>query len=471
MPMIQRRSAPPANSSPAFYQLLVRVVQVADENIDSAALSAVLADIRDHFGFDSAFVYEHEPSGRLTLQESASTSGRTNPPESFTLDSVFTADQAAQLVDFPVLYTDAPGSAETDTTCRMRELFASKSMFVVFISDDVQAIVACVGMADTRRHEPPEDDELDQANMLFKPLAERARLRVYKRKLGYAVTTLESIMDHIGFDIYVNDFDTHEMLYANKSMAKPYGGWENMRGKTCFEALYSGQSDECTYCPKKHLIDEQGNPSKTYSWDYQRPFDGKWFRVISTAFTWMDGRLAHVISSTDIDEAKNNELLIKRMAYCDMLTGMPNRRKFEEDMQSALARVQADGEGIAIMFMDLDGFKQVNDVYGHNGGDYLLKHVADMFLENALTADRCYRYGGDEFIFLFENTSPTRACEYREAILGTLGRPFVLNDKEIACKGSVGIAHYPEDGTSYWQLLDKADEAMYRDKEQRKQSR
>ena len=107
----------------------------------------------------------------------------------------------------------------------------------------------------------------------------------------------------------------------------------------------------------------------------------------------------------------------------------------------------------------------------NNGGDYLLKHVADIFLKNALTADRCYRYGGDEFIFLFENTSPTRACEYRENILGTLGRPFVLNDKEIACKGSVGIAHYPEDGTSYWQLLDKADEAMYRDKEQRKQSR
>lgn len=469
--MVLRRSAPPVNSSPAFYRLLVRVVQAADENIDAAVLSAVLADIRDHFGFDSAFIYEHEPSGRLVLQESATVPGRTSPPESFTLDTVFTADQTAQLVDLPVLYTDAPGSAESDPTCRIRELFASESMFVVFISDEARAIVGCVGMADTRRHEPPEDDELDQANMLFKPLVERARLRVYKRKLGYAFSTLESIMDHIGFDIYVNDFDTHEMLYANKSMAQPYGGWERMRNKTCFEALYDGQSEECPYCPKKHLIDEGGNPSKTYSWDYQRPFDGRWFRVISAAFTWTDGRLAQVISSTDIDEAKNNELLIKRMAYCDMLTGMPNRRKFEEDMQSALARAQADGEGIAIMFMDLDGFKQVNDAYGHNGGDILLKHVADMLLENTLTADHCYRYGGDEFIFLFENTSPARASEYREAILETLGRPFALDGTQIACKGSVGIAHCPEDGTDYWQLLDKADEAMYRDKEQRKRSR
>lgn len=469
--MIQKRSAPPINSSPAFYELLVRIVQTVDENVDGTILSVALADVRDHFGFDSAFVYEHEPSGNLVLQEHACVPDHESLPNSFALGSVFSAEETASIVELPVLYTDVPGASEHDLLRPLCERFSSQTMFVVFIADDTETIVGCVGMADRRLHAPAEDEELDQANMLFKPFAERARLRIYKRKLSYAAAALESIMDHIGFDIYVNDFDTHEMLYANKSMTEPYGGWENMKDKTCYEALYDGRTEECTYCPKKHLIDEQGKPSKTYSWDYQRPFDSKWFRVISTAFRWTDGRLAHVISSSDIDEAKNNELLIERMAYSDTLTGMPNRRKLEDDLKRALSHMQHNREGIAVLFMDLNEFKQVNDVYGHSGGDALLTHVADLLQSNPLTSNHCYRYGGDEFIFLFENMSADCARKRGEAIADLVGSPFMLHGDQIACSGSVGLAHCPEDGSDYWNLLDKADESMYRNKEDRRRAR
>ena len=80
-------------------------------------------------------------------------------------------------------------------------------------------------------------------------------------------------MNNMGVDIYVNSFDSHDMLYANRSMVEPYGGIEHFWGKKCWEALYSDKTGECEFCPKRHLIDENGHPTKVYSWDYQRPFD------------------------------------------------------------------------------------------------------------------------------------------------------------------------------------------------------
>lgn len=114
-------------------------------------------------------------------------------------------------------------------------------------------------------------------------------------------------MNNMGVDIYVNSFDSHDMLYANESMAAPYGGIEHFEGKKCWQALYTDKTGECEFCPKRHLIDENGLPTKVYSWDYQRPFDKCWFRVFSAAFAWIDGQMAHVITSVDIDHQKKIE--------------------------------------------------------------------------------------------------------------------------------------------------------------------
>lgn len=78
-------------------------------------------------------------------------------------------------------------------------------------------------------------------------------------------------------------------------------------GKKCWQALYKDKTGECDFCPKKHLVDKNGHPTKVYSWDYQRPFDKRWFRVFSAAFAWVDGQMAHVITSVDIDHQKRIE--------------------------------------------------------------------------------------------------------------------------------------------------------------------
>ena len=144
-------------------------------------------------------------------------------------------------------------------------------------------------------------------HLILGSLSKEIAVREYKEREVRASKTLSSIMNNMGVDIYVNSFDSHDMLYANESMAAPYGGIEHFEGKKCWQALYKDKTGECEFCPKKHLIDENGHPTKVYSWDYQRPFDKCWFRVFSAAFAWIDGQIAHVITSVDIDQQKTIE--------------------------------------------------------------------------------------------------------------------------------------------------------------------
>ena len=144
-------------------------------------------------------------------------------------------------------------------------------------------------------------------HLILDSLSKEIAVREYKEREVRASKTLGSIMNNMGVDIYVNSFDSHDMLYANESMAAPYGGVQHFEGKKCWEALYTDKKGECEFCPKKHLIDENGLPTKVYSWDYQRPFDKCWFRVFSAAFAWIDGQMAHVITSVDIDHQKTIE--------------------------------------------------------------------------------------------------------------------------------------------------------------------
>lgn len=129
-------------------------------------------------------------------------------------------------------------------------------------------------------------------------------------------------------------------------------------GKLCWQVLFPGQSGPCEFCPQKHLLDENGNRGKVYVWDYQRPFDGTWFRVFSAAFRWVDGRLAHVVSSADITDNKRNEELIQYLANFDSLTGLPNRRKLINDCDNMIGHMR-DNAKAYLLFFDLDGFKAI----------------------------------------------------------------------------------------------------------------
>ncbi len=195
----------------------------------------------------------------------------------------------------------------TDTELDILQFHNVHSMLGRLVKDSDGRVVGIVGLADAEAENLFNPEQLYFLHTILDLIGKEVATREYQAREVRTRNTLESIMNNMGVDIYVNDFQTHEALYANNSMAEPYGGIRNFLGKKCWEVLYKGQTDECHFCPKARLIDENGNPTKVYSWDYQRPFDGTWFRVFSAAFNWIDGRLAHVITSVDITHQKTVE--------------------------------------------------------------------------------------------------------------------------------------------------------------------
>lgn len=152
-------------------------------------------------------------------------------------------------------------------------------------------------------------------------------------------------------------------------------------------------------------------------------------------------------------------------AYHDHLTGLPNRRLLQDRFQQALANAQRHGTGMALLFLDLDNFKPVNDSLGHDAGDRVLKAVAACLASCLREGDTLSRLGGDEFIILLLNiASAEEASAVAQKIIDTLSGLVPLEGKNIHLGGSIGISMFPKDGAGFEELLKNADAAMYRAK-------
>ncbi len=154
------------------------------------------------------------------------------------------------------------------------------------------------------------------------------------------------------------------------------------------------------------------------------------------------------------------------LAHHDSLTGLANRALFRERVSRAISHARRTEEQVAVMFLDLDHFKAVNDSLGHDVGDLLLERVADFLLESVREIDTVARLGGDEFAILIEKLGEENdAPVVSQRILDALARPIELNGHAISISASIGISFFPDDGDSLGQLLKAADGAMYRAKQ------
>jgi diguanylate cyclase (GGDEF)-like protein/PAS domain S-box-containing protein len=183
---------------------------------------------------------------------------------------------------------------------------------------------------------------------------------------------------------------------------------------------------------------------------------------LSTSEMILNGQRYFVCIARDITQRKIVEEATRHAAHHDYLTGLPNRALFLERLEYALPLAKRNAFKVALLFLDLDGFKQVNDHLGHANGDLLLQEVAGRLLELIRSSDVLARIGGDEFTFILNNIgNEENARLVANKIIEALSKPFSLAGHVANIGGSIGIAMYPDDGIESETLLNNADEAMY----------
>jgi len=177
-----------------------------------------------------------------------------------------------------------------------------------------------------------------------------------------------------------------------------------------------------------------------------------------------EGRIAKLVVGRDITERKKAQQLIHNMAYYDSVTNLPNRNMFKEHLINSLT-TNGENQELAVLFLDLDRFKVINDTKGHSTGDLLLKDVADRIRNTVKSDGLVSRQGGDEFLILLEGKKKEEIEKIAQQIIDDFSRPFYVHCEEIFVTASIGISLYPYDGKDQETLIKNADTAMYLAKE------
>jgi diguanylate cyclase (GGDEF)-like protein/PAS domain S-box-containing protein len=220
----------------------------------------------------------------------------------------------------------------------------------------------------------------------------------------------------------------------------------------------------------------QNNASSSFdgNWDHYYK-DDKFFRKDHTSFpveyvisSIMEGEeiVGEVVTFKDITQRKQLEEKIKYHAYFDSLTDLPNRVLLKDRLNQGLTYAQMHGEKLAVLYLDLDRFKFINDSLGHSFGDLLLRDVAKRLCECVPKSATVSRQGGDEFtIYLPNIKSENEVLKVVNLVINSFSKPFNLIDNEIYIKTSIGISLFPDNGDTVETLIKNADTAMYKSKE------
>ena len=239
---------------------------------------------------------------------------------------------------------------------------------------------------------------------------------------------------------------------------------EELLGKDS-SSLRSGGHGESFYDALWRAIGESGR------WEgemVRRRRDGALFPAFCSISAVRDesGSVKNYVSVFhDISSAKQYEEKLEFLAHHDALTQLPNRVRFRECFKQALARSRRTKKAVAVLFIDLDQFKTVNDSLGHHAGDILLQEVAERLSECMRESDVVARFGGDEFaVMIDELHSSEDAAKVASKILEALARPFEVDAHQVTSSGSIGISCFPDDGSDVETLLKNADTAMYQAK-------
>ncbi|MHB9024754.1 MAG: EAL domain-containing protein [Armatimonadota bacterium] len=274
--------------------------------------------------------------------------------------------------------------------------------------------------------------------------------------------------------IWTTDLHGH-VTYISPSIAMMQGySAEECQGRTITGLLAPASGVSVLQRLEEELGSEQrGETTPSHSWTLELQGlckDGteKWIEAQMTFIRDPEGLPTGMLGVTrDISERKRAEERMNYLAYYDGLTGLPNRFLFNDRMSTALIRLSRSQTQAAMMLVDLDRFKDVNDSLGHNTGDLLLKEVGQRLASCIRESDTVARMSGDEFVIVLADIFDPESAEVSaQRILSAFTQPFFIEEHEIFISPSIGITIAPSDGVSVDTLLKNADLAMYRAKEQ-----
>lgn len=222
---------------------------------------------------------------------------------------------------------------------------------------------------------------------------------------------------------------------------------------------------------RQYIVDQlsNGHDVRGYEMHFRNKNGSRMFGLMSASILEVNGERCILSTVGDITDQSLMHEKLHDLAMHDGLTGLANRMLFFDRFEIAAANAQREGKGLAILSMDLDAFKTINDEYGHYVGDMVLIEVGTRVMNLLRKIDTFARFGGDEFVFLIWDVHNQQdVIAVIEKIMSSISFPFRIDQQSIHISASIGIAVFPDDGTDIKILLKKADEAMYRVKEKGK---
>lgn len=270
--------------------------------------------------------------------------------------------------------------------------------------------------------------------------------RMAEDSLASSYTSLEAILENVGCGICVHETDSGSVLYVNQHFRD--SAWGKMQPGELARCIVEHQS--------KNGTDGFG---EVYSED-----ENHWFDYRRTRTRWVDGREVVLCTIYDVTDKKLDQQKIERQANNDFLTGLFNRMRCGQDLEYYIRQAgESGGEG-ALLYIDLDDFKHINEGLGHQYGDMLLKNISDGLSRISGVEHNCYRMGGDEFIIILAHQNFGMLQKILDEVQMLFTRPWMLKDTNYYCTMSMGVVRFPTDGGTVDDLIRKADIALYRAK-------
>jgi len=354
---------------------------------------------------------------------------------------------------FPIIVTDInmPGMSGLELVSRINGLNQDIQIIATSGNHETGCLISAI--------------ELGFNDYLLKPIKIEKLLWAVKRcgdsiackkRLENEQSIFRAVVECLGEGITIKDLD-YRIRYQNKVMTEMFG---DRTGSTCYGAF--GFDEPCHHCPTITAL-EDGQPH-TSCRDYQ--VNGSTLHIESTASLIRDSR--GMVTGTveiirDISERIRNEQTIREMAFLDPLTGLSNRRLFEDRLEQAIAKSRRYGMQFGLLTLDLDNFKEINDTFGHEAGDQVLREAAERIRTCCKRdLDTISRHGGDEFcVIITDCGGKEQLTAIANQLLLQFARPFRLTGSLINVTTSIGVSMFPDNGTIMKELEIASDRAMY----------